>query len=932
MGKIYLKKELVKHSFEQSSEFESIEDFCDFLDKGKKEINVKVSLRKFFSKEILKENSELKKELKIEGTEDRIKWLRENCLMEGEVERNKEELQVKDVLQPTEEEEHLSSHSEPVIPQTDFEKIRTLYEEEEYKKVRLLDGDDLDYTDGIVLKEGGIITQKDQFYLFLSGEYCFEPDLSKILMVEEEGNRVLALGYLEKKDDRTFTVLFSDKACIQYQYFEGIKKARLILYSKNGEIFGREIEFSYEPYNVEEERPLCIDFGTSNTSAGSYGILERKKDEAEIVRFIDVSVVPNNKDATLLPTLVYVEDCSDENNINYLFGFEARKRIEEEHYESKASVYYEIKRWMASPEIEEEIRDNHNNKARPKRIDIITAYIDYVIECAEQFFGTRFRKLHFSAPVKMKTQFIQIFSEHYKKKERFVLDAEESIDEGIAIVYNQIIRIMDLSKGEEQKKRSIMIMDCGGGTTDLASCEFDYKETAAGIELSMDTCFENGNSNFGGNNITYRIMQLLKIKIAEKYSEGLIDDEGDAIRLIEKEDDEILGLIEAGEYKNSYNSDEENHEVYGKFLKNYEKAEQIIPTKYVDNPIHRGSESLKKIKRNFHYLWKQAEQIKIEFFKSERVLMNFDDATENIISKIKSEDNYYLYITEGSLLKKVENPFEKVEITINEINRVIRGDIFSLLVGLFGNGISKADMMEVDKFDYYKLSGQSCRISMFSELIKEYIPGRKLRPAFKSGEGLRNRNSENLKLDCVIGCIHYVKDQIRPEMKVVTINHYPEIVFDVELKREHAENKKLFNRENLDKIILEVNHTNTREMALMVLEKGKEFEKEFIFNLRNTGEHGFIDEIWTTEEIKNKILKYSILSEKTVDDFIDELTDIKKGEDVNVIFVIPAKQGYGMYICQIRVHFAEDKTEYYVLAFKYETFEDSSKTFFNGQR
>lgn len=151
-------------------------------------------------------------------------------------------------------------------------------------------------------------------------------------------------------------------------------------------------------------------------------------------------------------------------------------------------------------------------------------------------------------------------------------------------------------------KKSVMIMDCGGGTTDLASCEFYYKDTNAGRELHIKTCFENGNSNFGGNNITYRIMQLLKIKVAATLYDGVIDNDGEAIELIDKSENEILSLIESDMENREYDSDKANNEVYSKFLENYRKAEEIIPTIYNGNEKYRGTEQIKKIKRNFYYL------------------------------------------------------------------------------------------------------------------------------------------------------------------------------------------------------------------------------------------------------------------------------------------------------------------------------------------
>ena len=70
-----------------------------------------------------------------------------------------------------------------------------------------------------------------------------------------------------------------------------------------------------------------------------------------------------------------------------------------------------------------------------------------------------------------------------------------------------------------------------------------------------------------------------------------------------------------------------------------------------------------------------------------------------------------------------------ISITFKEINRVICGDIYGLLCGLLENDQLQDQEMKVEDYDYYKLSGQSCKISLFTSLLKEYIPGKKLRAA-----------------------------------------------------------------------------------------------------------------------------------------------------------------------------------------------------------
>ena len=892
MAKYIITNEKLQEYFYR--EFDNVAAFCEYLLKSG-DPNDSSSLRPMIVKEILKDDSENKKKVKNMSTPRQIEWIRENCCIEGEKteETGEQETELKsDENIDTGSNGETEFLNKDVIFETDFEKIKNDFENEGYKNLIRLEDDELDYTSDIVLREQGTITLNSKVQIIVNKEGLL-PDVSKILMIAETGNKVLALGHLVQENETVYTVVFEDKKCISYADFDGIGQVRFVVYDKEGQAYSRLIEIEYKKFEKEKERPLCIDFGTSNTTVGSYGILNREKDEPEIVKFIDVTVTPNNTEATLLPTIVYVDDCSDPDNIKYLFGFEARKRIEEEHYESKASVYYEIKRWLSSAKDEqEEIRDSRNHKDSPKKREIVKAYIDYVIEQSEQYFGKRFDKIHFSAPVKLKEQFIGIFRELYKsnnedEKEKEVLTSDESIDEGIAIVYNKIITMSYAKEGIGADKKSVMIMDCGGGTTDLASCEFYYKDTNAGRELHIKTCFENGNSNFGGNNITYRIMQLLKIKVAATLYDGVIDNDGEAIELIDKSENEILSLIESDMENREYDSDKANNEVYSKFLENYRKAEEIIPTIYNGNEKYRGTEQIKKIKRNFYYLWRQAEQIKIDFYRSERVFMEFKD-TSDIKIDLKNHDNYYLYVAEKDKigLNKIDEPFKNVSITIKEINRVICGDIYALLVGLFGDG-------EVDKFDYYKLSGQSCKISLFSELIKEYIPGRYLRPAIVKQNSKKN-DSEDLKLDCVLGSINYIKDQLRPEMKIVTKSEQPQIIYNVKLKGTHDNDEILFDCNNIDNIKFKICSEKTKEYPLIITGKDGVEEKTFIFKLRESKN---AEIYWDTKKLAEWLEEKSIVSKEAIERFIRDIKEKARNqrENVNIVFLVPAKDGYGFY-------------------------------------
>lgn len=894
------------------------EDIAFILDEDVKEININ-SMDELVenirnspnSRQKLRKFVPISKNL--EKIEDRIKYLRENYYIGeiGEVNKGKSDNSEK------------AEEFEEIEYANDFDKIVTEMESDGFKSI-VLESEDVFSSVEIKLVETNVIENGSLKFTWRGEEPL---DFSKILLMEKNGNKVLALGHVLKTDiDKKYWAVFDDSSMILYERFENQTQVRLVVFTKEGKTHSCISEMNYIKMATEKEKPLCIDFGTSNTTVGTYGI--KTNNDIEAVKFVDVTVEPHNTNASMLPTVIFVEDCSDENDIKYVFGYEALKRIEQtEHYEFKASAFFEIKRWMTSPSLCEEIRDNNNNKLKIERKKIIKAYIDYVIEKSEQYFGVRFEKIHFSAPVKLKSLFISTFKELYSG-EKIILDESESIDEAFAIVYNQIINIIDAEKKTIENK-NILIMDCGGGTTDLANCSFTYKKNDKYTdELTYTTRFENGNSNFGGNNITYRVMQLLKIKIASDFDSSIIKD---AMVLINQTEDMILNSIEKSSKIEAYNSDETNNDIYQRFVEEYNKCEDIIPTKF-SKDLELDSYELKCRKRNFYCMWRLAEKIKIEFFNSIKV--QFDFCNQEIKQLLVDSSNDYFYVCIDGNLIKVMNPLKNVTITNKDVERIICGDIYGLLYGLMKNGDlsdGKDNNRKVENFDYYKLSGQSCKIPMFKELLKEYIPGRKLRP-YANKSNVNNNNSEPLKLECLQGCIRYIKDQRGHELNIIPSVEKPKIIYNLFIKNTHAEDEKIFDCTNLEseKTIFKIFNYNSSEMVFDVRNKDGAIEKEISINLEDYFEMAYdnidkiLENILETYSYKREDMKvvFSKMCEK-----VEDNSGISK-----ILFCVPSPDCYGVSIFIIQHEEENGNNQYKLLNCIDVSFENADKTFFDGKR
>ena len=610
---------------------------------------------------------------------------------------------------------------------------------------------DFDIAGELKIFEDNPVTVKDGFYFNIPDGYEILRGLVGIATLD---GKIAAIGHIEDGivSGRILPHAVFDWNKIHAEEFANRKRFLAVLIPKdaenffaqpmsqslaesyNGKILTLEFTLNYKALAVTD-RPLCIDFGTSNTTCGTYDF--EKGGTPELVTFRDVTS-DEIVDREILPTIVYVESCRD-GIVNYKFGYEAKKEIMNAGYDTKASVFYEIKRWLNSLDVVEEVTDKNGNYATVKRGEILREYLLHVIKAAEQQYQVKFNTLHMTAPVKLRNKFIR---EMKKILPQYKID-EKGLDEGVAIVYHYIAEKIK-TIGDAAGK--ILILDCGGGTTDLASCNFSIDKSGDWAVLNIETDFENCDSNFGGNNITYRILQMLKMKIAANIqrSENLTMQE-----LIPDDDDNILSQID-------FNYENKN-EIYKKFEDEYSRVEELIPTKFAECSF---ANERRKIKRNFYYLWQIAEAIKIEFFKSNLVNVDFEEDKKIYV---KNPAEYYLSIRQGGKLQKFDNPMDGVEITIREIVRIILPDLYALLTTLlrhYGDN-------ELTTYKF-RLSGQSCKIHKFRDLFKEFVPGKLLRMATERGKikSLKSADSVALKKYCIFGSIEYVRDaQARGEHK-----------------------------------------------------------------------------------------------------------------------------------------------------------------------
>lgn len=709
---------------------------------------------------------------------------------------------------------------------------------------------------------------------------------------------------IKKSNNRNYSLLFFNKNDSEYiftTYYSDIPLPPANLEYYKIPLIELEIKELQETNIV-----LAIDFGTSNTTAGVYlsgtyvsnpcyhDILNDKiiLNDINYVRFMDVT----KKDEVWiesLPTVVYVASCADPDNIKYQFGYKAQKTVRSNDYVCSGSLYQGIKRWVNDYSQLEEIYDSKGNSAHVQRGQIIRAYIKHIIDIAEHQFKCRFKNLHISSPVKLKQQFIDMFKEILPE---YNLEAENSLDEGVAVLFNTItdqIQKNSFYNGEEYKA---LIIDCGGGTTDLSSCSFIIEEGHISYKIDIETTYENGDTNFGGNNITYRIMQFMKIVFAHYYKTGKV---AEIDKLIDIPDSDIFRYIDEVGVK----------KVYENFEKHYEEAENIIPTRFKEYE-NKSREEYESVRNNFYFLWEIADNMKKEFFRRTNILRNKFDYFNNEEERdliVTPLNKWNISILERDRFISIYE-FPNVIFNIKEIKKLLKGDIYEIVRKFLEDYYESGKLQE---YSIIKLTGQSCRIDIFKEALKEFVPGKSIE--FKQKKEADDAVSE-LKMSCLRGAIKYLHSKKRGDIEVTIRNQIPIVPYSV----------SAFTYNKQEKMLIYCLEKVNQSQGFISRPLGAAEVEFYLKNAEEVLKHKYIYE--------NNFDEYEIVSEEDIkklygeEIYQEDIDSIVNGEIR--FFAFAHEKSWGFYVVPI----GRQNDQLYLGKKKYFAFENdlSELDFFDG--
>lgn len=705
---------------------------------------------------------------------------------------------------------------------------------------------------------------------------------------------------LENLKNQNYSLIFINKADEKFLYETYYNHESFDLVHSSINYYHMPLDTFLYLDMEKTETTLCLDFGTANTTAGVYldryyinslpqhkilnGTLEL--DKINYVKF------PKGKEETsiVFPTVVYIKNCFDIENIDFRFGYEVSELLKKSNYNLKGSIFYGIKNWVKTLNEKEKIVDENGDVRYIERKKIIKAYIDYIVYRAEALFKCKFKKIHITTPVKLKVEFLRMFKEILPEYE---IIEKNALDEGVSVLYNSIEKIMLSGNFEQNRPYKALIVDCGGGTTDLASCVFKINSEDIYYDVDINTTFENTEESFGGHNVTYRIMQYLKVLLSKYY-------------LGEKkvEIDDLIPFANDLIYRDV---DEKGVEkIYEKLNLEYEKSEKIIPTKY-KNFENKAADEYGKVKNNFFFLWECAELLKKELFrKTSTIRTKFSNIQTNDRDLVVTYmSDWIIYTVEKGSFKKY-NAFPNLIITKVEILKLIKADIYEVFRRFLTQYYDNNKLFE---YSLIKLSGQSCKINLFNDILKEFVPGKMI--DFKRNV---EESEEQLKINCLDGALRYLNSSKIGNIKINVKNDIPIVPYTLSAHKYTGEEIELIRiGERAGKNAGYIKKISTTEiLPLFLKNKENELKKTYTY-INKINEYEETDEIEVIESLNGAFTQ-------------ETLDDIYNGE--TKFFIYTDENYWGFYLTAVK----RDENQLYLGKTEYFSFEEDITTisFFDG--
>ena len=568
-------------------------------------------------------------------------------------------------------------------------------------------------------------------------------DMTSAALLDQGGDIMAFLNILRGSDKNTYYLQLREHM-LQSDISPGIyKNCRLVFFPGDFEkilhIYNVADEtarrFPYISKTIQEvviyeiketDEVLVIDYGTSYTTAGTY-----IDDKIKPVWFYSDEPCEQNPHTltryaacqhcgrcALCPSVIAVKECAGAGAIELLFGHEALDRMPM----ARNSIFFDTKRWVNEYSETIDVKDLGGNTASIRRSEIIERFMKYIIHAAEQQNKVSYKNICFTSPVKQKAMSIHMYKDILRG---YSVEEKDAIDEAVAVVYDSVTEQVQNLQYDDGYERTVLLVDCGGSTSDMVKCNYVISRQAKRSNIDIKVRYANGDTNFGGNNLTYRIMQYIKIKLAHHYKKQPLQGI-DALLKISHYD--VFDFIDKYGFK----------AIYETFEEAYSKAGNYIPTNFSDY-LNDAENVYFSVRGNFYFLWNLAEYIKISLFSSSDVYeFSFDSMKANRSLYMLSVRN-----AKGALVTYTAWP--AIRIWRDEINVLLKPEIYNILKKFIEPYYKEDETM--GDITNIMLSGQTTKIDLFRDVLKEYIAGHKARAPFE--------HSYAKKLKCIRGAVAY---------------------------------------------------------------------------------------------------------------------------------------------------------------------------------
>lgn len=471
----------------------------------------------------------------------------------------------------------------------------------------------------------------------------------------------------------------------------------------------------------ESAEPLIIDYGTSFTTAGTCsGYRKAGAAAGERICFPAVSDCTWRQQGActrccISPSVLAVKDCSDAvpEHMTFLYGQEAVQEEKNRGYMARNSIFYDMKRWAGRYQERIQVSDFEGNTCEVERLFLIRAYLLYIIDRAQQQNRVRYPRLCFTCPVKQKALTLRMYQQALPEYEVLT---KNITDEAVAVAYHfleQGIRKLDYDDGVAKK---MLILDCGGGTSDMVSCHYRITNEGITSRLELHVTYTHGDTNFGGNQLTWRMMQYLKIRLAESV---LRKEPAGMDALFPDVLAQIYEKVDAYGVEKAYET----------FDDRYQQAEALIPTRFADYQ-NQPEHLFLKVRSNYYFLWNLAETVKKKLYVQPGVCRIALRPLFLDFTPYGCFEDFHLFLKRGQGGWETRTLCPELVIEKEEVNLLLKPDIYGFLKNFIEPWYESGRLMDMDRII---LSGQSSRIGLFREVMKEYVAGRKARTGGDTG-------------------------------------------------------------------------------------------------------------------------------------------------------------------------------------------------------